>query len=145
MTGLSEYPTLKLNGTLDRVDYVNGKIVRVIDYKTGKPKTKGFIEGTTADSTGDYKRQLTFYALLLSLQEDESLQCRTGVISFVEADIHGEVKEFIFDISDEEIKTLKSELIAALASILKGEALACACDPDVCHYCDLMPMWQVSK
>jgi DNA helicase II / ATP-dependent DNA helicase PcrA len=140
-TGLPHYPTLKLNGVLDRVDYADDRILRVVDYKTGKPKTRGYIEGTTADSTGDYKRQLTFYALLLSLQEDPLLHCKTGVISFVEPDTHGKVKEEVFSITDEEIDALKTELIGALEEILRGEALTRPCDPSVCHYCHLVPSW----
>lgn len=141
-TGLPSYPLLKINGTLDRVDYEGGAIARVVDYKTGKPKTRGFIEGTTADSTGDYKRQLTFYALLLSLQEDDAKHCRTGVLSFVEPDTHGKIKEEVFTITDEEIEALKVELISVTAEILKGDALRAPCDPKVCHYCDLVSVWQ---
>jgi DNA helicase-2/ATP-dependent DNA helicase PcrA len=140
-TGLAEYPTLKLNGILDRVDYDGERILRVVDYKTGKPKTRGFIEGTTADSTGDYKRQLTFYALLLSLQDDPQKHCTSGVISFVEPDAQGRVKEEDFVITDEEIAALKTELIRALEEILQGDALRKPCDPATCHYCHLVPSW----
>ncbi len=142
-TGIAEYPELKLNGALDRVDVEDGKIVRVVDYKTGKPKSRGFIEGNTADSTGDYKRQLTFYALLLSLQTDESKQlCRTGVLSFVEADTHGVIKEETFTITDEEIVSLKEELIRVTREIVEGRALTAPCDESVCHYCDLVGVWK---
>jgi DNA helicase II / ATP-dependent DNA helicase PcrA len=141
-TGLAEYPLLKLNGNLDRVDYKDGKIVGVVDYKTGKPKTRGQIEGTTASSEGEYKRQLTFYALLLSLQEDTARHCRTGIISFVEPDTHGQVKEEAFIITDEEIEVLKEELVRVTKEIVSGEALTVGCDPNMCHYCDLVQVWQ---
>ena len=140
-TGILEYPVLKLNGTLDRVDYKDGVITKVIDYKTGKPKTRGFIEGTTADSTGDYKRQLTFYALLLSLQSDTTKHCRTGVLSFVEPDTHGIIKEETFVITDSEIGELKEELIRVTREIISGGALQVPCDASVCHYCDLVTRW----
>ncbi len=141
-TGIEIYPQLKLNGNLDRVDFKDGQIVRVVDYKTGKPKTRGQIEGTTADSEGEYKLQLTFYALLLSLQEDATKHCRTGVLSFVEPDSHGTIKEETFVITDEEIMALKTELIRVTKEIVEGGALAVACDPKVCHYCDLVAVWQ---
>ncbi len=141
-TGIEAYPTLKLNGNLDRVDFKNGQIVRVLDYKTGKPKTRGQIEGTTADSEGEYKLQLTFYALLLSLQKDADKHCKTGVISFVEPDSHGQIKEETFVITDEEIGALKVELVRVTKEILEGGALAVACDPAKCHYCDLVGAWQ---
>ena len=141
-TGIESYPVLKLNGNLDRVDFKDGQIVRVVDYKTGKPKTRGQIEGITADSEGDYKRQLTFYALLLSLQEDREKHCCTGVLSFVEPDTHGQIKEEIFTIADDEIAALKAELIRVTKEIVAGGALMVACDPEKCHYCDLVAAWQ---
>jgi len=141
-TGIEAYPTLKLNGNLDRVDFKDGNIVRVVDYKTGKPKTRGQIEGTTADSEGGYKLQLTFYALLLSMQDDSAKHCRTGVLSFVEPDSHGQIREETFVITDEEIDDLKTELIRVTREIVEGESLSVACDPKVCHYCDLVQVWQ---
>lgn len=142
-TGLNEYPELKLSGNLDRVDFSNGKLIRVTDYKTGKPKSRNHIEGKTASSNGEYKRQLVFYALLLSLQPDSDLHCRTGVLSFVEPAPNGEVKEEMFEITDEEIETLKVELIAAAKEIASGTALQSVCDPESCHYCDLVSAWEV--
>jgi RecB family exonuclease len=142
-TGIPEYPLLRLNGALDRVDFDGDRIVRVFDYKTGKPKTRGQIEGTTADSNGDYKRQLTFYALLLSLQSDPARHCRTGVLSFVEPDTHGQIREEVFTITDEEIEELKVELVRVTKEVLSGASLKVACDPKECHYCDLVLAWQV--
>ncbi|MCA9357708.1 ATP-dependent helicase [Candidatus Kaiserbacteria bacterium] len=140
-TGIPEYPELKLNGNLDRVDFKDGLVTQVVDYKTGKPKTRNHIEGKTADSHGDYKRQLVFYALLLSLQKDTTLHSRTGKLSFVEADKNGVIKEEVFVITDEEIAGLKAELIRVTKEIVSGEALKSACDSDMCHYCDLVSVW----
>jgi RecB family exonuclease len=140
-TGLTQHPELKLNGNLDRVDFKNGVLTQVIDYKTGKPKTRNHIEGKTADSDGDYKRQLTFYALLLSLQPDPALHCKTGVISFVESDSNNVIKEETFTITDEEIQSLKDDLIRVTTELVDGSALLVACDTQKCHYCDLVPVW----
>ena len=143
-TGLTEYPVLKLNGNLDRVDVDDsGAIIRVVDYKTGKPKTRNHIEGKTASSTGDYKRQLVFYAMLLSLQSDQNKHCRIGVLSFVEADKNGVIKEEVFEVTDEEIEELKSELISVVKEVVSGEMFKGTCDPETCHYCDLVEAWRV--
>jgi len=141
-TGIAEYPLLKLNGTLDRVDYEDGVIVRVVDYKTGRPKTRGEIEGSTQSSDGAYKRQLVFYALLLSLQSDSAMHCKKGVLSFIERDKSGAFKEEEFMVTNTEIAALKEELIAVTKEIVNGDALLAPCDPLVCHYCDLVPFWQ---
>jgi DNA helicase-2/ATP-dependent DNA helicase PcrA len=140
-TGLPEYPELKLNGNLDRVDFRNGLLTQVIDYKTGKPKPRNHIEGKTAGSDGEYKRQLVFYALLLSLQKDTALHSRIGVLSFVEPDSNGVIKEETFVITDEEIEELRTELIRVAKEVVEGTALTATCDSERCHYCDLVPAW----
>jgi DNA helicase-2/ATP-dependent DNA helicase PcrA len=140
-TGIPEFPELKLNGNLDRIDLRDGVLTRVVDYKTGKPKTRNHIEGKTADSNGEYKRQLVFYALLLSLRPDTAWHCRTGLLAFVEPDKHGGIKEEVFTITDEEIHTLKGELLQATREIVSSAALAKSCDSEHCYYCDLSAVW----
>ncbi len=120
-TGLPEVPELPLTGKLDRLDFSDdGRVLRVVDYKTGKPKTRNVIEGKTANSDGGYKRQLVFYALLLSLYDDDRYQTKEGVLSFVEPDTKGVIHEEAFTITDEEIAELKEELINATKEIVSG-------------------------
>lgn len=134
-TGLSELPEIILTGKLDRIDMVDGQAVRVVDYKTGKPKSRNVIEGNTKTSDGGYKRQLVFYALLLSLHGDERYQTDTGVLSFVEADAKGAIKEESFTITEQEVEDLKQEIIGAVQSILSGEFLQQSCDESTSEYC----------
>lgn len=123
-TGIPEIPEVPLTGKLDRIDFSEvGEAVRVVDYKTGKPKTRNYIEGKTATADGGYKRQLVFYALLLSLYDDDRYRCREGVLSFVEPATNGTIKEESFVITDEEIEDLKKEIIEAILSIKSGEFL----------------------
>lgn len=137
-TGIAELPEIILTGKLDRIDIINGKAFRVVDYKTGKPKSRNVIEGNTKSSDGGYKRQLVFYALLLSLHDDERYQCRTGVLSFVEPDTKGIIKEETFTITDEEIASLKKEIIGAVKSIISGEFLTQPCDDATSEYCQFV-------
>lgn len=120
-TGISELPELPLTGMFDRLDFgEDGKVKRVVDYKTGKPKTRNVIEGKTASSDGGYKRQLAFYALLLSLYDDDRYQTREGVLSFVEPDAKGIIHEEAFVISDEEIEELRVTIIESAKTIIAG-------------------------
>jgi hypothetical protein len=112
----------------------------VIDYKSGKPKTRNEIEGNTKNSAGDYKRQLTFYALLLKLYGDERYVCSTGVLTFVEADAKGTIHEEVFEITDEEVEALKQELIRVTQEIITGSFLDVPCDPAASNYCHLAKM-----
>jgi DNA helicase II / ATP-dependent DNA helicase PcrA len=137
-TGLPEFPEVTLTGKLDRLDFdPEGRVVQVVDYKTGKPKTRNEIEGKTKSSNGDYKRQLTFYALLLSLYDDERYACKTGRLSFVEPDAKGVIHEELFLITTEEIEALKAEIIAVVRSLISGDFLLQPCSPDDTEYYQL--------
>lgn len=123
-TGLEELPEIPLTGKLDRLDLGDdGIALRVVDYKTGKPKTRNVIEGKTASSDGGYKRQLVFYALLLSLYDDDRYQTKTGTLSFVEPDTKGVIHEETFTITDEEIEELKADIVEAAKDIISGAFL----------------------
>ncbi|MCA9359332.1 ATP-dependent helicase [Candidatus Kaiserbacteria bacterium] len=138
-TGLPELPELMLTGKIDRIDIgEDGRALRVTDYKTGKPKTRNVIEGKTKDSDGAYKRQLVFYALLLSLYDDERYLCREGVLSFVEPDSKGAIKEESFVITDEEIEELRQTIIVAAKEIIEGKFLTLPCDDSKSDYCSLV-------
>ncbi len=121
-TGIPEFPELLLTGKLDRIDIdAQGKAVRVLDYKTGKPKTRNVIEGKTESSDGGYKRQLVFYTLLLALNGDERYQTNTCTLSFVEPDAKGVIHEETFVITQAEVEELKQELIQSVKNILAGD------------------------
>jgi len=140
-TGITELPSLPLTGKLDRLDFDEGGIViRVVDYKTGKPKTRNVIEGNTVSSDGGYKRQLVFYVLLLELYDDERYKCRQGLLSFVEPDSKGVTHEEEFTITDEDIASLKEEIITAAGEIISGEFLEKDCDSATSEYCHLVSL-----
>jgi len=142
-TGIAALPEILLTGKLDRLDISEeGNIIRVVDYKTGKPKTLNEIEGKTKDADGGYKRQLIFYALLLSLYDDERFLCREGVLSFVQADAKGVIKEEAFSITDAEIVALKTSIIEVVQNIIAGSFLNELCDEKKSDYCELVKRWQ---
>ncbi|PJC56419.1 hypothetical protein CO026_00365 [Candidatus Kaiserbacteria bacterium CG_4_9_14_0_2_um_filter_41_32] len=66
---------------------------------------------------------MVFYALLLSLYDDERYLCRESTLSFVEGDAKGVLHEEQFTITDEEIESLKQELLIAVAEIVAGKFL----------------------
>lgn len=134
-----DIPAIPLKGNLDRLDFNDsGYVEQVVDYKTGKPKSRNVIEGKTQSSDGAYKRQLTFYALLLDLYDDDRYRCRTGVLSFVESAASGAVKQESFTITDEEINELRTQIVTAAKSIIDGTWQNTACDPAGCDYCHLL-------
>ncbi|MEN9920518.1 MAG: hypothetical protein RL538_411 [Candidatus Parcubacteria bacterium] len=140
-TGIPELPELVLTGNLDRIDIADdGYALRVVDYKTGKPKSRNVIEGNTKDSDGGYKRQLVFYALLLSLHDDERYVTSNGTLSFVEPE-KGVVREETFAITRDEIEALKETILTITKEIISGQFLSTACEEGDSDYFELAKRW----
>ncbi len=110
---------IPLSGKVDRIDLVNKaeKKVRVIDYKTGKPKTRNEIEGNTKNSTGDYKRQLIFYDLLSKLDKSFPYTVTETELHFVEPDTKGNFHKERFQITPGDLTTLKKEIRSVVSNI----------------------------
>lgn len=110
---------IPLTGKVDRVDLLNKteKHVRVVDYKTGKPKTRNEIEGNTKNSTGDYKRQLVFYQLLTQLDKSFPYAVTETELHFVEPDAKGDFHAERFRITPDDISNLKKEIKSSVSEI----------------------------
>lgn len=129
-----------LSGRLDRVDWVDqaNKQVMVIDYKTGKPKTKGYIEGQTKSAglsereqslpdsvKGPYKRQLLFYKLLAQLDRTFIPEVTHGMFDFVEPydKRTGRLMPRKFVLQDEDVNDLKNLIQEVMSEIRSLEFL----------------------
>jgi DNA helicase II / ATP-dependent DNA helicase PcrA len=111
---------IKLTGKLDRLDWSDqaSRTVRVVDYKTGKPKTMGQIEGTTQDSDGELRRQLEFYKLLIDSDKSLNYKFGEGMLDFVEeSGLKGKSGERRFQVTNEQIDELKKTIHASMDSI----------------------------
>jgi len=110
---------IALTGKVDRIEVTNEKEkhVRVIDYKTGKSKTRNEIEGNTKNSDGDYKRQLTFYQLLAELDKSFQYEVRQTQIDFIEPDAQNNFHRENFIISPEDVTELKKVIKASVSQI----------------------------
>ncbi len=124
-----------LNGNLDKIEFINDREVGVVDYKTGKPKTRNEIEGKTKNSEGDYKRQLVFYKLLIDT--DAKWSMKYGEIDFVEANDKGQHKKERFDIEHVEVLELKNNIISMIKEVVNLDFIGKNCDEKDCHYCAL--------
>ena len=145
-------PALPLRGILDRVEFADGNGVIVFDYKTGKPKTRNEIEGATKSSSGDYKRQLNFYYLLLSLYKERHLptgrqewHMQEGVIDFVEPDTKGRFHQERFLIDEVEVEQLRRSLNLVAQEIYDLAFWEKRCDEKDCEYCALREMMGEGK
>lgn len=134
-------PELRLTGKIDKVEFVSDSgEVNVVDYKTGKPKTRGQIEGTTKDSKGNYKRQLVFYNLLLNHFEDGKYRMVSGEIDFLEPNERGIYKKEKFEIAPEEIRELEDTAKRVADEIMNLAFWDERCDEKDCEFCALRAM-----
>ncbi len=119
---------LILKGNLDKVELLNDTDVNVVDYKTGKRKS---------DNKENYARQLTFYKILLSLDDKKKYNMVSGELDFVEPEANGKYKKDKLIITDEDVSKLvelikqKAKEIYSLAFWDKN------CGEDDCEYCAL--------
>lgn len=111
---------IQITGKLDRLDWVDkeSRLVRVVDYKTGKPKTLGQIKGDTQDSEGDLRRQLEFYKLLIDLDPTLNYKFGEGMFDFVEEpELNGKLGERRLIVTDAQVEELKSTIQVTMKNI----------------------------
>lgn len=140
INGVYLSPEIRLTGVLDKLEFIDGsdRSVRVVDYKTGKPKSEKFVKGETKDSNGDYYRQLVFYKLLLKLYAEGKFEMEEGVLEFVEPDDKGNLTKHHFEPTDEEVRDLEQVIKNVSDDIMNLDFWDSPCDPEKCDYCDLV-------
>lgn len=129
-----------LRGRLDRVELKDGYGVRVIDFKTSKPKSRKEILGETHHGNGNLIRQLVFYKILLDSYEQGSYKMTTGTISFTETDEKGRLRDESFDINDEQVHELRAEIIKIAQEISDLSFLNKGCNKKSCEYCKIFSL-----
>ncbi|MCX6701845.1 MAG: ATP-dependent DNA helicase [Candidatus Zambryskibacteria bacterium] len=133
INGVELSPGIILSGNLDKVEIISSNKVVVTDYKTGKQRSRNDIEGKTKNSTGDMKRQLEFYKLLLKLHDNIIMQ--TGIIEFLEPNDSGKYNREEFEISEEEVNKLIKTIKQAVKEITTLSFWDKVCDDKDCQYC----------
>ena len=127
-TEMEEMPSIILRGELDKVEYIADGIARIVDYKTGRPRTRGEIEGKTKTSTGALKRQLTFYRMLFERGSTGRVNAPEGMLDFVEPDAKGKYRRELFTISDAEVADLAETIRGALRNMYDFAFWGSSCD-----------------
>ncbi len=134
---LGEMDRVLLRGRLDKLEIHGEREVRVVDYKTGAPKTRNELLGKTANSTGAEKRQLDFYRLLLELYENGKFEMTKGAILFTEPDDKGRIQEEEFEMSHEDAENIEREIICVTDEIRNFTFWDNTCHDPECQYCHL--------
>jgi len=74
------FDDIPLTGKIDKIEFLSGNSVNVVDYKTGKPDSKY----QQLSPEGDYYRQLVFYKLLCSEAKSFPYEVVSGTVDFIE-------------------------------------------------------------
>ncbi|RME55791.1 ATP-dependent helicase [Candidatus Parcubacteria bacterium] len=142
--GVQLTPEIRLVGMIDKIEFLDAAgSVNVVDYKTGVPRSRRAIEGTTKSSRGEYKRQLVFYKLLLE-RSSKRYRVVSGEIDFVEPTKSGKYRKERFLLSAEEVEDLERLVREVATEILSGEFLEKSCGDPRCSFCALWEGKQVS-
>ena len=141
ITGVLLTPEIRLTGKLDKIEFLEqDQAVRVVDYKTGRPKSRKAILGETKSEDGDYYRQLIFYRLLLDLYDGGRYKMRSGMIDFVEPNDKGQYKREEFVIESEEVDELSRLVKTVAGEIISLDFWDRRCEDPGCYYCGLRAM-----
>lgn len=133
-----------LTGKIDKIEFLDGHKVNVVDYKTGKPKSRNKIEGVTSDkneqeendeSEGGIKRQLAFYKLLLDRYDNGKYQMVSGDIDFVEPNPSGKYKRESFLITPKEVVELENLIKKVADEIVDLKFWDKRCNDKKCEFC----------
>ncbi len=131
---------ITLRGRLDKLEILGDREVRVVDFKTGRPKTRNELIGATANSNGNEKRQLDFYRLLLELYEDGKYEMTHGSILFTETDDKGRIHEEEFEMSHSDREKVEAEVIRVSDEIARFTFWDTKCHTRDCEFCSLRDM-----
>ena len=114
---------------------MSGDEINVVDYKTGKPKSRNEIEGKVKDGDGNYKRQLVFYKLLVD--GTQRWRMNNTILDFIQPMESGKYRREIFEITDEETKELVKIIKTIGHEILDLSFWKKTCGDKDCEFCRL--------
>jgi len=128
---------VRIGGRVDKVEWIDKtkKTVMVVDYKTGQPKSRNEIEGNTANSNGDYKRQLLFYKLLADLDRTFTVHVEKGMFDFIQPEKSGKFVQHEFLLEKEEVDGLR-QLIKDTMKEIRALQFLRTTDTSICHRCE---------
>jgi DNA helicase II / ATP-dependent DNA helicase PcrA len=128
---------IELCGVIDRIEGRGGELV-VVDYKTGKHRSRNYVLGKTADSTGSMFRQLAFYKLLLSKDvTHRDTPVTLGVIDFVQPDEKNRLSRVECVLTKEDVAVVENEIRQTSHAILEGAYVGSRCGKTDCEHCSL--------
>lgn len=104
---------IPLTGKIDKIEFLTGNEVNVVDYKTGKPDSKY----QELSPEGDYFRQLVFYKLLCSEAKAFPYEVVSGTIDFIEKNNKDQFVRKNYSLTASDVTKLKSQITQVFSKI----------------------------
>ncbi|MFA6301119.1 MAG: ATP-dependent DNA helicase [Candidatus Paceibacterota bacterium] len=130
---LDNKETLKISGTLDKIEYLDGPPspkINIIDHKTGKTFSE-----KTKEQKADYERQLIFYNFLLLDYAKKDFKVNKSVLDFVEKNKKGKFEQHSLEVTKNHLENLKKEINLCAEEVLSMEFLKKGCNKKDCEWC----------
>jgi len=127
-----------VNGKLDKLEF-NGKLVNVVDYKTGKyenAKKKLVRPNENEPNGGDYWRQAVFYKILLDNDKTHDWKVISTEFDFIEP-VGEEYKTELVEVTDADITTVTQQIVSTWQKIQNREFKTGCGKPD-CDWCNFV-------
>lgn len=128
-----------LKGKLDKIEF-NGKVVNVVDYKTGdieKAKDKLLPPNDKYPHGGDYWRQAVFYKILVDNYDQKNWQVVSSEFDFIEPDKKKHYQKIKLVISPEDIATVTHQ-IGEVWEKIQARDFYTGCGKPDCHWCSFV-------
>jgi DNA helicase-2/ATP-dependent DNA helicase PcrA len=133
-----EIEGVPVKGVIDRIDILNDRQVRIIDYKTGSHNDQKLSAPKAAyPQGGHYWRQLIFYKLLWENKSGETRAVASAAISYLDIDKHGDLTMEEMTFSPEGIRQVKQLLQESYAKIRAHEFYTGCGEPN-CEWCNFV-------
>jgi len=133
-----------INGKLDKLEF-NGKMVNVVDYKTGKyanAKKKLVAPNEKEPNGGDYWRQAVFYKILLDNDTTNDWQVTSTEFDFIEP-VGDEYKTEKIEVTAADITTVTQQITDTWQKIQNREFKTGCGKPD-CEWCNFVKSNQLA-
>jgi hypothetical protein len=130
----------KYKGVMDRMDYLKGGKVHLIDYKTGKPKRNTYQKPSWKGNSpygGVYWRQLAFYHLLFEGHNQDGFTVEEAKLIFLEEEIQSSSREVIIALASEDLIAFKN-LMREVTSQIQAQDFYRGCGNATCVWCNYL-------
>ncbi|MFI5133696.1 MAG: ATP-dependent helicase [Chitinophagales bacterium] len=128
-----------LKGKLDKLEF-EGKIVNIVDYKTGDPeKSKDRLQPPNDKNPlgGDYWRQAVFYKILVDHYEQKGWKAASTEFDFIEPDKKKNYQKKKIVIGPADIETVTQQ-ITEVWNKIQAHDFYTGCGKEDCHWCNFV-------